>query len=373
MTKDAGLRKRLADALSTAGALRTEPWRRAVEAVPRHEFLRGGFFESVPDSVPTAWRPVAPGTDSWLERCYADDSLVTQIAGTIVPGDIRGEILRAPTSSSTMPSLVVRMHEELRVTEGHRVLEVGTGTGYSTALLCHRLGDASVTSVDVDPDVSLRARNALGGCGYRPALIVGDGLLGHADGGPYDRVTATCGVREIPTAWIEQTRPGGIVLATVCGWLYASELARLTVGPDGTATGRFLGGEVSFMLARPQLPPPLGLLPDLDGGEERVARYGAEVLDDWTARFVVQLAAPAAQHFTLPRDGRTEHVLLDVEAGAWAALHEDAGRWTVRQGGPARLWDPVEDHLSRWQAHGSPPLERFEITLTPDHQSVTWP
>ncbi|MFC5661701.1 ATP-grasp peptide maturase system methyltransferase [Kitasatospora misakiensis] len=373
MTSDVELRTRLADQLVAGGGLRSEPWRRAVEAVPRQEFLRGGFFEAVPGSVPTAWRPVMPGTDGWLERCYADESLVTQIAGTIVPGDIRGEILRAPTSSSTMPNLVVRMHEDLHVSDGQRVLEIGTGTGYSTALLCHRLGDELVTSVEVDQDVSLRAQNALGACGYRPNLVVGNGLLGHKDSAPYDRVTVTCGVLEIPPEWIEQTRPGGIILATLCGWLYSSELARLTVRQDGTATGRFLGGQISFMLARPQLPPPLGLLPDLDDGEERPTTLGSEVLDDWTARFVAQLSAPRTQHFTLSRDGRTERILLDVEAGAWAALRQDGHRWTVRQGGPAHLWDSIEEHVTQWRADGSPPLERFEITVTPDRQTITWP
>ncbi|MFI8080221.1 ATP-grasp peptide maturase system methyltransferase [Kitasatospora sp. NPDC086009] len=373
MTTDADLRKRLAAGLADTGHLRTGPWRRAVEAVPRHEFLRGGYFEPVPGSAPTAWRPVMPGAEDWLERCYGDDSLVTQIAGTIVPGDIRGEILRTPTSSSTMPSLVVRMLENLQVETGHRVVEIGTGTGYSTALLCHRLGDGLVTSVEVDPDVSLRARNALGACGFRPDLVVGDGLVGHKDGAPYDRTIATCGVLEVPLEWIEQTRPGGIILATVCGWLYSSEVARLTVREDGTAVGRFLGGQISFMLARTQLPPPLGILPDLDDGEEREATHGAEVLDDWTARFVAQIAAPRTQRITLTRDGRVEHVLLDVEAGAWAALGEDGGQGTVRQGGPVRIWDEVEEHLTRWSNDGAPSLDRFEISVSPERQTITWP
>ncbi|MER6530067.1 hypothetical protein [Streptomyces sp. NPDC001508] len=80
--------------------------------MPRHEFLRSGFFEAVHGPGPTAWRPVLPDDPRWLGRCYDDDSLVTQIAGTIVPRDIRGEILRAPTSSSTMPGLVTRMLED---------------------------------------------------------------------------------------------------------------------------------------------------------------------------------------------------------------------------------------------------------------------
>ncbi|WP_175411978.1 ATP-grasp peptide maturase system methyltransferase [Streptomyces sp. TRM64462] len=373
MSDDKTLRAALGDRLTADGCLRSPQWHQAVLDTPRHEFLRSGYFRRVDGTGPTGWEPVMPDDPAWLPACYADESLVTQIAGTITPADLQGRIFRAPTSSSTMPGLVVRMLEDLQVDDGMRVLEIGTGTGYSTALLCHRLGDEHVTSVDVDADVSTRARIALGAVGHSPELVVGDGLHGHPVGGPYDRIVATCGVLRIPPAWLAQTRPGGQILATVCGWMYASELARLTVDGDGTARGRLLDGQTSFMLARPHLPPPLGLLPDMDDGEERRAVLGPELLDDWTARFVAQLAAPRAQRIQLPRDGgNTQHVLLDVGAGAWAALHRDGDRWIVRQGGPDRLWDRVEDHLARWRRDGSPDLSRFQITVTPEQQTITW-
>lgn len=371
---DQELRRVLAGQLAAGGYLRSTSWREAVEAVPRHEFLRGGFFDRLDlPGRPTAWTPVMPDEPLWLERCYEDESLVTQIAGTIAPRDLRGEIMRAPTSSSTMPSLVVRMLEDLRVEDGHRVLEIGTGTGYSTALLCQRLGDDQVTTVEVDEEVSGRAGAALGACGYAPHRIVGDGLAGHKDGAPYDRVIATCGIVTLPAAWIEQTRPGGCILATISGWMYSSELARLTVHEDGTASGHFLPGQISFMLARPQQPPALGILPDLDQGDEHRTLLGADVVDDWNTRFVAQLAAPNAQRFTLDRDGRTEHVLLDVDAGSWAALTESGGTWSVRQGGPDRIWDDIEEHVTRWRSDGSPTLDQFSITVTPEGQTITWP
>ncbi|MFC9794341.1 ATP-grasp peptide maturase system methyltransferase [Streptomyces sp. NPDC127584] len=373
MSDDGSLRAALAERLAAGGHLRSPYWRQAVLDTPRHEFLRGGYFRRVDGDGPTGWEPVMPADPAWLPATYADESLVTQIAGTIAPGDLRGRIFRVPTSSSTLPSLVVRMLEELHVADGMRVLEVGTGTGYSTALLCHRLGDDLVTSVEVDEEVSARARVGLGATGHLPDLIVGDGLADTPDTDPYDRIVATCGVLTIPPAWLAQTRPGGQILATVCGWMYSSELAWLTVGDDGTAHGRLLGGQVSFMLARPHLPPPLGVLPDLADGEERETALGPDALDDWTTRFVAQLAAPHAQRARISVDGgEPHHVVLDVGAGSWAVLRRDGGSWIARQGGPDRLWDEVEDRVARWRQDGSPGLERFRIVVTPDGQSITW-
>lgn len=372
MTDQAQLHKQLLDRMTANGTLRTAPWKQAAAAIPRHEFLRGGFFRRAVGTDFTAWEPVQGDDAGWLEGCYADESLVTQIAGTIVPEDIRGRITREPTSSSTLPSLVLRMLEDLQVEDGHKVLEIGTGTGYSTAVLCARLGAGNVTSIEYDEDVAARAQTALGRLGTYPTLVTGDGLLGYPEGAPYDRVIATCAVRTVPAAWIEQTRPGALILTTVGGWLGSSELARLTVHGDGTASGPLLGGGVNFMLARPHIPPPLGLLPDLDDGKERETATGTEVLDNWTSRFVVQLAVPGAQRLTVERDERTEDVLVDVDTGSWAAVYQDGGRWLVRQGGPEPLWDAVEEQFGLWCAAGAPMLEEFTITVTPEGQTIRW-
>ncbi|MER5603512.1 ATP-grasp peptide maturase system methyltransferase [Streptomyces sp. NPDC002265] len=372
MTDPAHLHQQLLDTLTAQCVLRTKPWKSAAGTVPRHEFLRGGFFRYVAGTSPGAWSPVLDTDTGWLEGCYRDESLITQIAGTVLPADIRGQIMREPTSSSTLPSLVLRMLEELQVEPGSKVLEIGTGTGYSTALLCARLGEELVTSIEYDEAVASRARAALARQDMYPTSITGDGLLGHAVSAPYDRIIATCGVRTVPAAWIEQMRPGGLILATIGGWLNSSELVRLTVHDDGTASGPLLGGQVSFMLARPHLPPHLGLLPDLDDGKERQAVFGSDLLADWTTRFVVQLAAPNAQRLTIERGGRTEDVLIDVESGSWAALYEDAGRWIVRQNGPEALWNTVEEQVGRWHTAGAPALEKFTVTVTPDGQTIGW-
>jgi protein-L-isoaspartate O-methyltransferase len=104
---------------------------------------------------------------------------------------------------------VVSMTEDLETADGHTVLETGTGTGtgYSTALLCHRLGEDNVTTVEVAPQVAARADAAPEEAGFSTWTVTGDGLLGHPARAPYDRLIATYAVRRIPCTWIRRLSP----------------------------------------------------------------------------------------------------------------------------------------------------------------------
>jgi methyltransferase of ATP-grasp peptide maturase system len=270
-----------------------------------------------------------------------------------------------------MPGLVVRMLEDLDVRDGDRVLEIGTGTGYSTALLTHRLGGALVTSVEVDPGVAGRAASALRATGYAPHLVTGDGLAGYPDRAPYDRIIATCSVRHIPWAWLAQVAPGARIVVTLSGWMNGSGLAALTVVRDGIAHGRFLPGMVSFMSARAHAAPPLDpALPSRDG-DVRAARYGADILDDWTADFLAQLAAPDVSSVKVSFDGtRFETLLTEQATGSYAWLSGEDDVWTVVQHGPTRIWDNVEETLMTWDDAGRPAQEQLTIEITPSAQAV---
>lgn len=116
------------------------------------------------------------------------------------------------------------------------------------------------------------------------------------------------------------------------------------------------------------------MLPDTDGGTERDtvidAGIDAGILENRAARFVAQTTAPGAQRLDLGNQGQ---LLVDTDAGSWALLQPGPHGWRVRQGGPERIWDPIEDHLLRWRHDGSPALHQFRITITPDgRHSFAW-
>ncbi|MFD5476681.1 ATP-grasp peptide maturase system methyltransferase [Streptomyces hawaiiensis] len=374
-TVAADLRRQLARRLDKDGRLRSPEWRAAVEAVSRHVFVPRFYRESDAPGV-TTWEPVTPeivGQEDWLRLVYGDETWVTQFDGRDVDwADPKPISNAAPTSSSTMPGLVVRMLEDLDVREGLNVLEIGTGTGYSTALLCHRLGDERVTSIETDENVARRAREALTRSGYTPRLLVGDGRAGHLDGAPYDRLIATCGFRNIPSAWLEQVLPGGVILTTLRGWMRSLGLVKLIVTGD-SASGWFSEDDPSFMIARQQAAPEsLGMVPGTYDGTKRKATYGPEVFSTTGSAFMAQLAVPDARFFCHAVDGGPNSTfVLDGVTGSFAVLAPVDSGWQVRQGGPRRLWDTVESAVATWEEYGSPNTATFGVTVSRDEQ-VVW-
>ncbi|MGH3932938.1 MAG: methyltransferase domain-containing protein, partial [Pseudonocardiaceae bacterium] len=213
--------QRLAEKLVADGDLRSPQWKSALCTVPRHEFIPH-YYRHDTSTRPATWRLITPTDPAqiqvWLELVYSATTLITAVA------DYAGRGVQIPVSSSSKPDLMVRMLEELDVTDGQRVLEIGTGTGYNAALLAHRLGSSNVFSVDVDPVLIDAARPRLARLGYHPTLVAADGAGGLAEYAPFDRIIATCSVPAIPLAWIEQLRPGGRILADVEGPLGAGNL-----------------------------------------------------------------------------------------------------------------------------------------------------
>ncbi|MFD5412790.1 ATP-grasp peptide maturase system methyltransferase [Streptomyces nojiriensis] len=368
-------RRALAERLERAGVLTSPKLRAAVEAVPRELFLNPGVFLPIDGG---RWKPVSTvGTVSteWAEIAYRDESLVTQLDNALTAVEVDEPLAGSPTSSSTTPVTVVGMIESLDLEDGHEVLEIGTGTGYSTALMCHLLGEDNVTTIEVDPGVAARADAALDTAGFSTWTVTGDGLLGHPRRAPYDRVIATCAVRRIPYAWVRQTKPGGIILATVGGaWQRGTGLAKVTVNEDGTAEGRIIGRS-SFMQARSQAAAPIA--GDLSARtaypvSERETKVPPTLLDEWMPAFLAQLAAPTAQHVRATgADGVQQVYVFDAERESFAAFTKNGTGWTVRQGGPAALWDDIETALTAWQDSDRPDISALRIHIT-DRSHTYW-
>ncbi|MGH3602017.1 MAG: methyltransferase domain-containing protein, partial [Pseudonocardiaceae bacterium] len=156
-------------------------------------------------------------------------------------------------------TLMIRMLEALDVRDAHRVLEIGTGTGYNAALLGHRLDDQGVYSLDIDPILVAATRDRLAQLGYHPSLVTGDGAEGFPEHAPFDRIIATCSLRAFPAQWIHQLRPGGMALVHLEGPLGAGNL--LALRRDSTqprVQGRFLPWWGCFMARRTSAGPTTG-------------------------------------------------------------------------------------------------------------------
>ncbi|MGC0382874.1 ATP-grasp peptide maturase system methyltransferase [Streptomyces sp. SAI-129] len=355
-------------------------WLVAAGKVPRHAFVPGFYLPAdAPDAQGlTVWEPVTSKLDygRWLAASYSDTTLITQFDGEET--DWEQPVVRhggAPTSSSTLPSLVLRMWSDADVVEGHTVLEIGTGTGYSTALACERLGSSHVTSVEVDAVRLEGAADALYGCGYTPTLARADGLYGYWPEAWFDRIVAACSFRSVPPALLRQTRPGGKVLLPLSGWLYGNARALLTVAGDGSAEGPLLPGTISFMSARRHAAPAYGNPADWVAGlheeRSRSARHAPERITASTEeafhlRFLAQSAVPDAQMVTV--DG-VPH-LIDVVSGSAATLTPDGGAWSVREGGPLNLWSRIEDFIDAFDAAGRPGPETYTLRVDGDGQRL---
>lgn len=356
------------------------PWWPTLSAVPRHVFI--------PDTV---WvensRPVPPllplhrGDDPgrWLELAYGDDYVITQVDDGRPEWPGLGG--RMPTSSASSPGIVAMMLAALDARQGHRVCEIGTGTGYNAALLAYRLGAEHVTSIEIDPAVAAHARHALSETGYREVCVItGDGALGHAPAGPYDRLVATAAVHRIPYPWVSQTRPGGRILLP---WTtsYTEALVDLVVEEEGTASGRIVG-ESSFMGLREQRErrgPVADVVDDEDAAQVGVTGlHPYWVSADQGARFAIGQRVPGCQWRYWPydeRDGVGVLWLLDFGSRSWAKLTHctpDAtdDEFMVRQDGPRRLWDEVHAAHHWWVQHGKPGVYRWRFTLTPQGQRI---
>ncbi|MDQ3579835.1 MAG: methyltransferase domain-containing protein [Actinomycetota bacterium] len=353
----------LVDELTAAGKLWSPQWRQAVAQVPRHELLPA-YYEYTPEGWQAADTTTPQGRKRWLERVYSNTALFTLPEGR---------------SSSSMPALMTRMLEALDVHDGHRVLEIGTGSGYNAALLCHRLGHANVHSVDIETELVELARDRLAKLGYRPTLSVGDGEHGLAEHAPYDRIIATCSVPAIPWPWVQQTCVSGLILVDLRLQGYAGNLVLLRRHED-RAEGRFDARYGSFMPMRHTAPPDRPAYPKRERSHAAHCTTRLDLPRPWEHLvfwFFVHIDAGLAigSHGQTmdPDTGQPGDAFLSSPDGSWCEIsaHIDArGARRVWQSGPRRLWDKIEIAHDQWTKLGRPSWERFGLTVTEHHHTV---
>jgi protein-L-isoaspartate(D-aspartate) O-methyltransferase len=203
-------RQRMVDEQLRARDIRSERVIRAMLSVPRHLF------------VPEAQRAAA----------YRDSPLPIGYDQTI-----------------SQPYIVAFMTQALDVSPDHRVLEIGTGSGYQAAVLS--VLAQQVYTIEIVPDLAQQARETVAALGYRNIEVrFGNGYLGWPEHAPFDRIIVTAAPEEVPTPLIEQLKVGGLMVIPV-GRL-AQELRVLRRTTTGTETIGTLPVRFVPMTGKPQ-------------------------------------------------------------------------------------------------------------------------
>lgn len=325
--------------------------------VPRHRFL--------PDIM---WGPDrtrydrATDPEVWMRAAYADQALTTQ-------RDDGREGMGISSSSSSAPSVMARMLAAAHLEPKHRVLEVGTGTGYNAALLCQLLESSQVTTIEIDPAIAETARSALYAQGLYPTIITGDGELSGGGLPSFDRVIATCTVSEIPSAWIRQLRGRGRIVTPWAPTPGApGGVLAVLDSSHGRAEGRFEGA-LAFMWARGQRDPGGTPPPHQEVEAQTTERVLGDPRAPWLngdQALLLSLLMPAWAFGMGMEEGADEPYVWVTSTSAdagWARLHAD-GR--VEQGGGRRLVDEAAGAWEVWQRWDRPAVSDFGLSVDLD-------
>ncbi|MEV8547949.1 protein-L-isoaspartate(D-aspartate) O-methyltransferase [Streptomyces sp. NPDC051572] len=342
-------------------------WYGPLAVTPRHVFVPRWWEHGA-----QAWelRDGVADTEAWMRAAYANRTLVTRIGPVHADRAEPGAALAvgSPTSSSTLPGLVVTMYRHAVIADDSHVL-VTTGTGYGTALLCRRLGDERVTSVDVDPYLVTTAAGRLDSIGLHPHTAACD--ITADVPGEYDRIVSTVSVRPVPASWLAALRPGGRLVTTLAG---TGLIVTADKTGDGGATGRIAPDPAGFMRTRHgddydrHTDELWEKVRQADGESITTSRYPLlYVPDSWEVMSMLELTVPGIDHRSVT-DGDTRTVWMLHPDGSWARASAagflDAP--TVHQGGPRRLWDDLERIRHRLNREGGLPLYGARVRIEPD-------
>ncbi len=140
-----------------------------------------------------------------------------------------------PDATISQPSLVAVMTDLLKIERGQKVLEVGVGGGYHTAILAEMTPE--VMSVEFHPNVAAAAKKILERLGYKAVKVnVADGYYGWRPGAPYDAILVRMAIPDVSAALLEQLKPGGRLIAPVGPDTGPQQLIVFHKGKDGSVT-----------------------------------------------------------------------------------------------------------------------------------------
>ncbi|MEU0109052.1 protein-L-isoaspartate(D-aspartate) O-methyltransferase [Streptomyces sp. NPDC006251] len=358
--------------LAHAAAYPSSRWYGPLLATPRHVCVPRWFTAG-----PEGWTPADGPADeaAWARAAYTDQTLVTKVGPAHADHATDGQTVTGrPTSSSTLPSLVVNMLRHGRLHEGHELLDVATGSGYSAALACARLGDEYVTTVDVDPYLTEAAAERLDTIGHHPKVLTQDATA--AIPGEYHRIVSMVSVPRVPASWLRALLPAGRLVTTIAG---TGLILTADKNADGGATGRIEWDRAAFMATRtsddypPQLDELFQHARDQEGEEVTDSPFPVlDVMRAWEVLSMLSLTAPGIEHRTgTDEDGDPVTWMLHLD-GSWARAETKpiSRAATVHQGGPRRLYDILEDIRWRWLRDGELPVYGARVTITPDGETT---
>ena len=140
----------------------------------------------------------------------------------------------------SQPYIVALMTEQARPKPEHKVLEIGTGSGYQAAVLAELVKE--VYTIELVPELAGEAKERLKGLGYKNVHArAGDGYKGWPEAAPFDAVVVTCGADHVPEPLFEQLKPGGVLVIPVGTTQAEQSLLAITKDAKGARTTRDLG------------------------------------------------------------------------------------------------------------------------------------
>ena len=367
VASSAQLRRQLVEQLERGGCLTSAAVRRALLAVPRERFLS------------------EIAEREGLERVYRNEAIVTR-------RDARG----MPASSSSQPSIMAAMLEKLELRRGHRVLEIGAGTGYNAALLARIVGaGGKVVSVELDPATARAAQHALAEFKSPAHVVRGDGREGWPRDAPYDRVVVTASTAVVPRAWHDQLRDGGLLelplVLDQAGMQMIVTLRRH--GPELRSETLLHGG---FMALRDpaadavaSAPPRLSAGEHVDGRSRSFAQLSGVALRGLSrARrrelLALALSEPRRRALGLRAPRLALELYLNIEApadrlvGGWpriGVMTADGDGLALLAGGPktftridaygnAQAEELLLDLIDAWKTRGRPAATQLQVRIS---------